>query len=309
MVDQTQDTLLKATLSAEANELSPHEVGAVLVQQFEVRSREVKRRSTRMTLLLRIGLLVAVLLLWEVLTSPIAIGQLQFGPILDPFFFSRPSAIAVALWKWILDGQLLYHLSFTLEATVAGYLVGVTLGLTLAVAFGLMYFAFRVVEPLILIIYSVPSVAIGPLLIIWFGIGMTPKIILAAFFVFFVVFMNTITGIRNINTSLVDIALVMGASRRSIIFKIILPSAFPYIITALRITLPTALIGAVVGEFISSNRGIAYLIMASSLRFRTAQTFAALLVLGLVVVVLNSALTPLETRLMRWKPKKMEIVQ
>ncbi len=299
MVDQADDVMLKAAIAAEVNELSPHEIGTALIEQFEINNQSARQRSKRMTLLLRVGLLAGFLILWEVLS----------GPVLDPFFFSRPSAIAEALWKWILDGQLLYHLSFTLEATIAGYVLGVTAGLTLAVIFGLFYFAYRVAEPLILIIYSVPSVAIGPLLIIWFGIGMMPKIILAAFFVFFVVFMNTITGIRNINNALVEIALVMGASKRAIIFKIILPSAFPYIITALRITLPTALIGAVIGEFISSNRGIAYLIMASSLRFRTAQTFGALLVLGLVVIVLNSALTPLERRLMRWQPKQMEIMQ
>ena len=82
-----------------------------------------------------------------------------------------------------------------------------------------------------------------------------------------------------------------------------MPNAYPFILTALRITLPSALIGAVVGEFISSNRGIAYLIMASSMRFNTAGTFGALIVLALVIVLMNSALTPLETRLMRWKPK------
>jgi NitT/TauT family transport system permease protein len=208
----------------------------------------------------------------------------------------------------VLNGDLFFHLQFTLTAMIAGYLLGVTVGLSVAILFGLVYYLYRVTEPVVLMIYSIPSVAIGPLLIIWFGIGMLPKIILAAFFVFFVVFMNTVTGIRNVNPSLIDIALVMGASRRDIVRKIVIPGAYPYIITALRITLPTALIGAVVGEFISSNRGIAYLIMESSMTFNTDGTFGALIVLGIVVVLLNSILTPLENRLMRHLPK-VEAVQ
>jgi NitT/TauT family transport system permease protein len=278
-------------------------VGKRLRAQVEAESRQTSYKDMLITLLLRIALVVGVVIVWETLTSP----TLEDSPVwLDPFFFSRPSRIVEQIWDWLLPPryQLLYHLQFTLTAMVAGYALGVAVGLAVAILFGLVYYLYRVTEPVILIIYSIPSVAIGPLLIIWFGLGMTPKIILAAFFVFFVVYMNTVTGIRTINPALIDIALVMGASRREIITKIVLPGAYPYIVTALRITLPSALIGAVVGEFISSNRGIAYLIMESSLTFNTAGTFGALIVLGLVVIALNSALTPLERRLLHWQPKK-----
>src|SRR5205085_6045761 len=129
-----------------------------------------------------------------------------------------------------------FHLQFTLTEMVLGYVLGVTAGLSVAIVFGLIYYLYRITEPVVLILYSIPSVAIGPLLIIWFGIDLLPKVLLAAFFVFFVILMNTLTGIRNVNPALVDIAQVMGASRRAIITKIVLPSAYPYIITALRIT-------------------------------------------------------------------------
>jgi NitT/TauT family transport system permease protein len=274
------------------------DVGIGLVRKVEHEAHRRRHRDWLTTLGIRVALVAGFIVLWEVLS----------GPVLDPFFFSRPTDIAEQVWKWIQGGQLVFHLQFTLAAMVAGYLLGVAVGLSLAIVFGLVYYLYRVTEPVVLIIYSIPSVAIGPLLIIWFGIGMLPKIILAAFFVFFVVFMNTVTGIRNTNASLIDIALVMGASRREIITKIVLPGAYPYIVTALRITLPSALIGAVVGEFVSSNRGIAYLIMESSLRFNTAGTFGALIVLGIVVVLLNSVLTPLESRLLRHLPK-VEAVQ
>jgi NitT/TauT family transport system permease protein len=283
----------------QAGGTDPEEVGRILRQQVEAGSRRAARNSQLFTWGLRLALIVVVLVLWEILS----------GPVLDPFFFSHPLGILEQLGKWLKSGLLFFHLQFTLTEMVLGYVLGVTAGLSVAIVFGLIYYLYRITEPVVLILYSIPSVAIGPLLIIWFGIDLLPKVLLSAFFVFFVVLMNTLTGIRNVNQALVDISLVMGASRRAIITKIILPSAYPYIITALRITLPTALIGAVVGEFISSNRGIAYLIMESSLRYNMGGTFGALFVLALVMILLNSALTPLESRLMRWKPKMLEIVE
>jgi NitT/TauT family transport system permease protein len=289
-----------AEFSQERMKVDPaaSDVGAVLVRRVEAETRQRHRKSSLSILAIRVALVLGFALLWQVLS----------GPVLDPFFFSSPSAIVKEIGSWIANGKLALHLQYTLVGMVAGYVLGVAVGLSLAIVFGLIYFLYRVTEPVILILYSIPSIAIGPLLIIWFGIGMLPKIILAAFFVFFIIFMNTITGIRNVNTSLIDIALVMGATRREIITKIVLPGAYPYIVTALRITLPTALIGVVVGEFISTNRGIAYLIMESSLRFNTAGTFGALIVLGIVVVLLNGVLTPLESRLLRHLPK-VEVVQ
>jgi len=282
----------------------PQEVGKILRRRVEADSRKAERSNRITVLALRLVLIVAVLALWELFA-----GATFDPPPLDPFFFSHPLGIIEQVGEWVQSGLLFFHLQFTLTAMVLGYLIGVTIGLSLAIVFGLAYYLYRITEPVILILYSIPSVAIGPLLIMWFDVYLLPKVLLAAFFVFFVIFMNTITGIRNVNPSLVDIALVMGASRRDIIRKIILPSAYPYIITALRITLPTALIGAVVGEFISSNRGIAYLIMESSLRFNTNGTFGALIVLAIVVIILNAVLNPLESRLLRWKPRSMELVE
>lgn len=263
-----------------------------LAERVAAETARSRRRRNVSNLVIRAVLLVAFFTLWQVLS----------GPVLRPFFFSSPSAIFEQLRDWFVDGDLFYHLGFTLQATVTGYILGVTAGILSGLFFGLVYFAYRVVEPVVLIIYSIPTIAIGPLVIIWFGLGMTPKILLAAYFVYFVMFMNTVTGIRNINTQLIDIARVMGASRRQIVTQIVLPNASYFILTAMRITLPTALIGAVVAEFISSNRGIAYLIMASSMRYNTAGTFAAVLVLAAVVIVMNIGLGFVESRMLRWRP-------
>lgn len=263
-----------------------------LAERIAAETARARRNRHLGNLVIRVVMVVAFFTLWQALS----------GPVLRPFFFSSPVAIFEQLQEWVVEGDLAYHLGFTLQAMFLGYLLGVTLGIISGVFFGLVYSAYRVVEPLVLVIYSIPTIAIGPLVIIWFGLGMTPKIILAAFFVYFVMFMNTVTGIRNINTQLIDIARVMGGSRRQIITQVVLPNASYFILTAMRITLPTALIGAVVAEFISSNRGIAYLIMASSMRYNTAGTFAAVFVLASVVIIMNVLLSLVETRMLRWRP-------
>ena len=118
--------------------------------------------------------------------------------------------------------------------------------------------------------YSIPAVAMGPVFILWFGIGMTPKIVIAAYFVFFIVFINTVAGFQQVPTGLLDVTRVMGASRRAQLRTVLLPSALPYVLAALRITLPAAMIGAVTGEFISSNRGLGYLTRAAASSYSTA---------------------------------------
>jgi NitT/TauT family transport system permease protein len=276
--------------------LAPSDVQ--LVQRVAEDNARDERRSRGSIVLWRLGLAVVALGLWQLLS----------GNLLDPFFFSSPGAIIVQLFEWIQSGTLWFHLTFTLTEMLSGYLIGAVLGLTLGFIFGLVYYLYEISEPVIMVIYSIPTVAVAPLLIIWFGLGLTPKVVLAAFFVFFVVFMNTVAGIRNVNKQFLDIARVMGASRWDMISKIIVPNSYPFLLTALRVTLPTALIGAVVGEFVGSNRGVAYLIMAASLRYNTAGTFGALIVLATVVLLVNTLLSPIEARLMRWKPK-VELLQ
>jgi NitT/TauT family transport system permease protein len=161
--------------------------------------------------------------------------------------------------------------------------------------------AYRIVEPYLLIAYSIPAVALGPVFILWFGIGLTPKIVLAAYFVFFVVFINTVEGIRQVPQGLLDVTRVMGASRWAAMRSVLLPSSLPYILAALRITLPAAMIGAVVGEFIASNRGIGYLTRAAAGRYQTAGVIAGTIVLAAIVLLLGVALRPL-SRALRWRP-------
>ena len=140
----------------------------------------------------------------------------------------------------------------------------------------------------------------GPVFILWFGLGLTPKVVLAAYFVFFIVFVNTVTGFQQVPRGLLDVTRVLGASRFQLLRTVIFPSAIPYILSALRVTLPAAMIGAVVGEFIASNRGLGYLTRAAAAEYSTAGVIAGVVVMSAIVLAMSLMLRPLGHAL-RWQ--------
>jgi NitT/TauT family transport system permease protein len=259
---------------------------------LEARRRE--RRETTAVLALQAGLLAVLLFGW----------WWSSGRILDRLFLSDPISVARAFWRLVLDGTLWFHLRYTMTETAVGYVLGSSLGLVGALVVALIPGGEPILRPLILLAFATPKVAIAPLIILWFGIGILPKIVLAATFVFFIVFLNTVAGLGTVNPGLVTIVRVMGARPITIFRKVVLPSAMPFIMAALRITIPAALIGAIVGEFISSNRGVGYLINAASSRYRTADVFAGILGLLIVVVILNMVVSAVERTWLRWAPRE-----
>jgi NitT/TauT family transport system permease protein len=226
--------------------------------------------------------------------------DLVSGTLVRPFFISSPRAVADRLLDWFGSADFWFHARFTLTSSGLGFLVGAALGIVLAWPLALRRVAYRIVEPYFLVAYSIPAVALGPVFILWFGIGLAPKIVLAAYFVFFVVFINTVEGIRQVPQGLLDVTWVMGGTRWSTMRSVLLPGALPYILAAFRVTLPAAMIGAVVGEFIASNRGIGYLTRAAAGRYQTAGVIAGTIVLAAIVLLLSLSLRPL-SRVLRWQ--------
>jgi NitT/TauT family transport system permease protein len=241
--------------------------------------------------LARLGLLVLLVTVWQ------AVG----GNLVDSFWISRPSEIVAKLVGWIQTGMLWYQVSITLEEMIVGFIVGALTGLAVGFMLGRSEFLASLLDPFILAVYSLPKIALAPLFILWFGIDMKPKIILAAVVVFFLVFYNTYAGVRDVDTDLVNTVRIMGANRLQILRFIVLPGSLTWIFTGLKISIPYALIGAVVGEIMASNRGIGYLIVGSAGQFDTAGVFAALLVLMVIATVLNELLNRSEAVLLRWK--------
>ncbi len=225
------------------------------------------------------------------------------GRLVDRLFVSDPLSVVRVLVQIALDGTLWWHLWQTVVEMVLGYVVGVAGGIGMAVLVALIPRAQAIARPFMMSIFAIPKVALAPLVIVWFGIYLAPKIVLAASLVLFIVYFNTLAGFSAVNPGMLATVQVMGASRTALFRKLVLPSAAPYIFTAMRITLPGALIGAIIGEFISSNRGIGFLISAASSRYDTARVFAAILSLLIFVLCMNALVARLERHVLRWKPR------
>ena len=240
---------------------------------------------------IRLGLLVTVLLTWEIAS----------GTIIDPFWMSEPSAIFQTLYTWLLSGELFFHLSITAQEMFIGFFIGATGGAILGFILGQWDFGAKILDPFIMAMYSLPKVALAPLFILWFGIGIEMKIVFAAVIVFYLVFFNTYAGVKNVDNDLLDNIRLMGASKWQIVKKVTIPSALNWVFVGLKMSVPYALIGAVIGEITASNRGVGFLISYSAGQFDTAGTFAAILILMFMSVSLNFGLGALEKRFLRWK--------
>jgi NitT/TauT family transport system permease protein len=159
-----------------------------------------------------------------------------------------------------------------------------------------------VVDPFIMSLYAIPKVALAPLFIVWFGIELKMKVILTAVTVFFVVFLNTAAGIKQVDGDLIDAVRLMGGSRMATIRKVVVPASMAGVLTGLRISVPYAVIGAVIGELVASNQGLGYLIDDSASTLNTAGVFAALVVLTVIAAILNALVNILGGRTERWRP-------
>lgn len=231
----------------------------------------------------------------------IAFWQYASGRLIDPLFVSSPGAVAWQLWRWTVTGSLWTHLSITLYATALGFVIGAAIGFGLGLLFGRNQMVADIFDPYITALYSIPKIALAPLFIIWFGIGIESKVAVSASIVFFVVFLNTYAGVRDVNPIYIHATRIMGASGAAVLRHVIVPSASTWVITGLKVSVPYALVGTVIGEFMSSNRGIGFIIAQATGLFDTTSVFAGLFVLGVVGALINVGLGHTEAWLLRWK--------
>lgn len=238
---------------------------------------------------------------WLLIATLLGLWQLASGSVINPFFVSKPLLIAERIWTWTTSGFLLYHIQITVLEAVIGFFVGAISGMVMGIALGTSGSLYRLCEPIITGLYSLPKVALIPLLVLWFGITIYSKIALAAILVFFLVFYNTLLGVRNIDKSLLQVVEVMGANRFQSFFYIVIPAALSSILLGLRVSLPQAMVGAVVGEIWAASRGLGYLVAYTGSQFDATGTFAALVVLMILSVALIRLLELVETRFEAWR--------
>ena len=239
----------------------------------------------------RVAIIAVILTAWQILP-----------PRLDlEFFFATPLAVAASFWTLLKSGALLYHAGITTLEAVAGFIIGGTLGMSVGILLGRNQFMAQVLSPFLTAIYSLPKAALAPLFILWFGIGLDMKIILAASIVFFIVFLNTFHGVREVSGEQIAILRLMKARERHLLTKVIIPSAIVWVFAGLRLSVPYSLIGAILGEIIAANRGLGFLISHAAGQFDTAGTFAALIAIMILALILNRAINAAEHRLMPWR--------
>jgi NitT/TauT family transport system permease protein len=234
---------------------------------------------------------IAILVFW----------QWASGRLIKEIYVSKPTAVAARLYELFASGEIYPHLWTTGEELVLGYVIGVAGGILGGYALGRSPRLANVFEPYVMGFYGIPKIALAPLFIIWFGIGIGSKVALAAIMVFFLVFYNVYTGVRSVDRELINLSLVMGANQRQLTYHVYLPAAAPFVLLGMRMAVPYSVIGVIVGEFTSSISGLGLFIHEASSTYDPAGVFAGITILLLFVIGANFLAGRLERRLLRWK--------
>jgi NitT/TauT family transport system permease protein len=221
---------------------------------------------------------------------------------LGTYWVGSPWGVVTKLASGVWSGDILHHASYTLLEAVAGFLIGAIPAAALPFALRRLPIMTAIIDPFMVGGYGAPKLALAPLFILWFGIGIESKIALVAITVFFIVYFSALAGVRSLDAKLVQMAQVAGASERAVARHIVFPGAVPYIFTGFRIAVPYSIGGAVIAELISANRGLGYLIQLGAMNFDTTGVFVALVAVTLIVFVCNWSVNIVERWLLRWRP-------
>ena len=216
---------------------------------------------------------------------------------------SQPVEIARGIVEVAATGTIWPHFDATLKEMAAGYVIGAITGVALGFLCGRIKLLGDILNPYITLFNGIPKVALAPVFVIWFGIGLMSKIAIILTMVFFVVFINTFAGLRSVNEDYVAIVRIMGASGWQVVREVFLPATLPFIIVGLRAGIPFSVIGAVVGEFIASTKGLGFFINYNQGTYDTNGIFVGVTILALLVIVLDVLLSLLERRLLKWRPE------
>ena len=232
---------------------------------------------------------------------PLVLWQLASDHWVGKKWISSPIDIAGRIWSMLIDGSLQIHTWETFKEALLGLLIGILLGLVFGIVLGLWRRLSDALDPIIMGFYSLPRVSLAPLFIIWLGIGLVAKVALVASMVVFVVLFNVREGVRNIDRDIIDAFRSMNASRGALMRYVIIPSLIPWLLTAVRIGIGMALVGAVVGELIGSSKGLGWYVSFASGVYDMTGAITALTVLMILAMVFNGILVVLERRVMGWR--------
>lgn len=287
--------MARPTATAQTRSQAP-----VLASQGRAKAASSGEPSQLLVVGLQVAVAAFVLGAWE------ALVRLGYA---EPLIFSSPLRIAERMVE-MLGGEVIYgrtiynHLGATLQQIGMGYVAGASIGIVGGYLLGRSQLALSILEPYILALFSIPKIALAPLFIVVLGIGLWSRVGIVFIEVFFVVFFNVLKGVLDVNREFINIARIMGASRAQLTRRVILPAALPSIFLGLKVGVPFAMIGAVLGEYIASNHGIGWLILYSSNSFDASGVWASILFLVMITWTLSRIAAFVEARVLRWQPQR-----
>lgn len=260
----------------------------------------------------QIGLLMCMLAGWHLVSRDEKIA----------FFLGEPIKVAGRVWSWFMpfgfgesrlfpeglagNADIYLHLGTTLLETVLAFGIGTVLGLACGLWLALAPTASAILDPYIKAANSMPRVILAPIFALWFGLGIWSKVALAVTLVFFIVFFNVYQGVKEVSPVVLANARMLGANQRQLLRTVYLPSATSWVFSSLHTSVGLAFVGAVVGEYLGSARGVGYLILQAEGTFDVNTVFAGIVVLTAFALVLDGIVGRLEKRLMKWQPRTGE---
>jgi NitT/TauT family transport system permease protein len=224
--------------------------------------------------------------------------------IVPELFLPGPSDIAYQFGAYIARGQIWSDMWISGLELLYGFLLSVAVGLPLGIMMGWYRRLNMALDPFVTFFYCIPRVALTPLLIIWFGIGMNSKIAVVFLGAFFAIVVNTVAGVRNVDPALIKAARSFGASDAQLFRTVILPGSVPFILTGLRLGLGHGLTSVVVAELVAAQAGIGLMMATAGATFQTAKVFVGLVIVATAGVILTLALTKIEQRFQSWMPSR-----
>lgn len=275
---------------APAQKSTEKNVSPASIQRPKRKRAEASNFSIRMG---QLALAVGVLGAWEFLCR---IG------VIDPFFFPLPSDILDTVWSWISTGYVFPHLWITMQEAILAFILGAIAGLVLGFLLARVTILERLFDPFLQMFNALPRVVLAPIFLLWFGLGIWSKVAFGFTLVFFIVFFNTLEGVKSVDRVLVNNARMLGASEKQLLRHVFIPSALTWIFSSLHISVGFAITGAVVGEYLGASAGVGYAIAQAQGVFDTEGVFAGMFILMIVVLIIDLGVNRVERHLLRWRP-------
>lgn len=270
---------------------SPVEVPEPRTETFRIPlRRRLGRTLAPRDRLLQLLLLAAILGVWE-----------YFGRRASNFTFAPPSRVAAATREMIASGELQAAVTESLVALILGFTLATVIGVTVGYAMGWWKTFGRTLDPFVSAAYVVPIVTLVPAMIVWFGLGLAPRVIVITLFAVFEILLNSYAGVKNVDPLVIDVARTFGARRTDLVRKVVFPATLPFVFVGLRIGASRAIKGMVLAEMIFAVTGLGRVVIENSAAFRMDRVFVGVIAVSLMGVILTFVVQAVERRVMRWR--------